>query len=200
MSRICIPDFKEDYKMIDARFIGRGAFATCYRDNDTVYSFIKTNGDNSDYSKEAIALFANGKHIPQIEKLGGNVDESGLVFKMPFYNRLNNTNPEAWRQARTLIRIWKRMGYKQQGESGYEYNNRVIEFVRMEAIENDDSTLDEIADDLESIKNACSNYDDTYVFEFAVRNMKVNDDGTLILLDVIFNAKALIELRKKGWL
>jgi len=72
---------------------------------------------------------------------------------------------------------------------GYDMNQAFIETII-------DKLPESIIDALQSINNACTNYGDYYRFEFCKRNLKVNKDGTLILLDCIFNSHALKSFQK----
>lgn len=175
---------------IEAEFIGRGSFATCYRVDSMVYSYVNHGRVESDYSKEAISEFASDDniHIPQIKKLGDYETglNSGILYSMPFYEKLTASHVTAWKQYNTLKSAWNKNNvYGSKGNlSWYEWNVKLIESLRGNISES-------IIEALESINDACSNYGLDYRFEFPKQNLKVDSNGNLILLDVIFNVLAL---------
>jgi len=192
---IKLPNAWGEYESHDAEFLGRGSFATCYRIGNRVYSFVKNGDKNNDYSKEAIAEFASGLHVPDIRSEGDSQDEKHKIYSMPFYSRLMKESPFAWQQAKKLQVIWKRIlsSSAWQGSKntwGYEYNNKIIDAARIEGLP------ESIIESLESIGNACANYGDKYFFEFSNRNLKIDAQGNLIFLDIVFNGQALFDLRK----
>lgn len=166
---------------IDARYLGRGAFATCYEADGFVYSFVKANDahNHTDYSKEALSEWASGLNVPEFEKMG-IMEDGRALYKSPLYNPLTPKNKVAWNQFRILESAWKKTSYK---KFGYEFNYTLIDSVR-------DVLPIELIESLESINSACSNYGDSYYFEFPRRNLKIDSNGNLILLDVIFNSHA----------
>jgi len=195
VKKITLPNKWNEEESIDAVFIGRGAFATCYRVDSIVYSFVNTSGRHVDLSKEAVAYFTDEEniHIPKIEKLGDydkGVKDYGIIFKMPYYEKLTASHKIAWNQYKTLKSAWYKAN-KKDSESWFDFNCHIIESLRGNISES-------IIDALESINNACTNYSLDYKFEFPTANLKVDSSGNLILLDVIFNVKALVEKRTKN--
>jgi hypothetical protein len=183
---IKIPDNFGDYESVDAVYIGRGSFATCYRVGDSVISFVKVsdNFDRSDYSKEIISLIdSDNVHIPQIEKLGYSEDYNYMIFKCPFYSPLKADNVKAWRQYKKLKDAWESSFSLYCNEStNYDANERVINSLP--------DTMRKVKDALHLINMSSSNYSLNYRLEFPKRNLKVDSFGNLILLDVIFNPLA----------
>lgn len=87
---------KVNGQAIEAEFIGKGRFSTCYRVEDKVYSFTK-----NDAAKELINLFCNNnQHLPALNLL----EDHGhiCVYEMPFYFKLTKDNETAWKQYRAL--------------------------------------------------------------------------------------------------
>jgi hypothetical protein len=152
--------------------------------DNTVYAFVKlASYYETDYSKEAIAEFASGINLPDIVRLGESENGDFTLYSMPYYNPLTKESGQAWKEFQQLKRIWSGTS-KSYDESGYDYNLRIIEQARQSGL---DAGLIE---SLESINDACTNYGLDYRFEFAQRNLKVDGNNRLILLDVIFNARA----------
>ena len=193
MARINITNRWNEIETIEADLLGRGAFATCYRHNDTVYSYVKDTNrgfEYNDYSKEAISNFTiESVHIPSIVAHGEVYTRGGFkqLYEMPFYNKLQKIeSPVAYKQARILQKAQERLDtqFYFLHHNGYEYNNELIESVR-------DLLPSELIQALESINSACSSYGENYKFEFPTRNLKVDSNNNLVLLDCIFNVDAL---------
>lgn len=173
----------EEIEEIQAEFLGAGEFARCYRKDNTVYSFVSSHKKEVDYSKQAIAgINTKNIFIPDIENLGilGNIGI--MVYKMAFYQDLKPENKTAWSQFKTLQKACENINVNDY-KFGYDRNNLIIDSVR-------EVLPVELIEALENINSACSNYSQNYYFEFQQRNLKVDEQGNLILLDVIFNAHA----------
>ena len=190
---IQIPELNGNgFTSIDAEYIGKGAFAKCYRVNNTVYSFVKVSEyELTDYSKEAVAEWASGAHVPDIKKLGYSEDENYLVYSMPYYQPLTAKCGKAWKQAKKLISIYNSMS-SADAKTSCDFNQEFIESVRNVA--NLENGLSEIIEDLESLSYACSNYGSDYEMEFTKRNLKIDENGALILLDVMYNHTAITRM------
>lgn len=175
-----------EYKSANAVFLGKGKFNTCWLVNDIVYCFVKHNYNNhaTDYSKEGISRWADSDniHIPQLKKMGESECGKYMIYTMPRYQKLTAQSGNAWQQYKKLNRIWIN-NFTVNPLTGYERNNNIINTLR--------GNIDEsIINALQSINDALANYGDYYYFEFPKRNLMVNSNGTLILLDVIFNSHA----------
>jgi len=181
-----------DGKRIQAQFLGAGAFAKCYLAQDGfVYSIVKNGQKESDYSKQAVGEWADSDnlHIPEIEFLGED-DNNCLIYKAVYYqNKLTAAHSSAWAEYKTLKRIW--MDNINFDRLGFVQNNKIIDLARAAGVK------ESICDALQSISDSCRNYGDFYFLEFRTCNLKVNDAGELILLDAIFNKKALYEAINK---
>jgi hypothetical protein len=180
LKKITILDGWGEPVKIEAEFLGRGDFATCYKVDEVVYSFVKQGERETDYSKEAAAEFAIGEHLPDIEKIG-TFDDGTMLFKSKLYQPLTPEHKTAWKQFRILESAWKKC---RVSESDYNFNYEIIQTLRGQIEPS-------IIESLESLVDACGNYGNSYKLEFARRNLKVDETGKLILLDVIFNRKAL---------
>ena len=84
---------------------------------------------------------------------------------------------------------------------GYPLNYETVECVKNKGIS------PAVAEALESVMSTAANYGSDYAFEFAPRNLATDDQGNLVLLDVVFSLDArkaqLREKRKKddgSWL
>jgi len=170
--------------------LARGTFSKVYTGDDgLIYVLMPARKGEQDYSKEAIAEFATGEHIPTIARHGemyaprlGYCD----IYSMPQYHKLTGT---AKRQALELRRAWQKyhdQNWRNMLKTGwYNFNFAMLESFRQSGIDA------AICDAIGAILDACSNYGDTYNLEFPLRNMRQDENGRLILLDIIYNVEAL---------
>ena len=181
-----------DGKRLQAKFLGAGSFARCYLAEDGfVYSFLKMDTQEFDYSKEGIAEWANceNSHMPEFWNLGED-DKNNRVYKSVYYgNKLTAQNKTAWKQYKELKIIWMEEVRKSNGLGSPDSVNRAI----IDRAKESDIIPESLIESLTSICDALANYGDDYSLEFRPCNLKVNDAGELILLDVIFNKRALTQ-------
>lgn len=183
---------KIDGEQVEITRIGTGSFSKVYRcKNGRVYCFVE--GD--DYSKEAIALFSEGRHIPAIERHNDvYLPRVGWcnVYSMPFYDKLTNkkvVNCPAKRQALDIKKLWETY-YQDNWHMLRGKNNRYGDLVWSFIKYADGRIPESLHAAVVSIYSACANYGD-YFLEFPIRNMAMDADGELVLLDIVYNPKAL---------
>ena len=178
-----IPNGRGEYEKIRATYLNHGCFATCYRVGDTVYALVRKGMNYTDLSKEGVALFCQGTHIPKIKALGEAKRKKYYVYTMPFYNDLKDKSSQAWLQWEKLCKIKDGMPACPT-KGGYSYNKEIIKRLKLS------HAAPDVISDLEKINNALSQYGDDYFFEFGQNNVKVDNGENLILLDVIFSRNA----------
>ena len=66
--------------MIEAVYIGGGAFSKVYLSGDSVYAFTSMKNHNNDYSKEIISNCSASEFLPEIERLGYTLSGDYLVY------------------------------------------------------------------------------------------------------------------------
>lgn len=186
-------------------YLGAGMFHTCYLDTTTkkVYSVTKDRrgiDGAEDYSKEILSHPTTGcdpsPHIPPVEYVGDLDGSDRRVYRMPVYQKLRaKINQDAWFYLKRLKQArqdaWSAV-YSEQVNSrkmrvtdiGILVNQSVIELMDAPGVPQS------LKDALDSLCDAASNYGASYVFEFSPRNVMVDENGTLILLDVLFNLEA----------
>lgn len=162
--------------------IGRGRFCTAYRSvktPDVVWLVVKQH--EGDYSKEILRDIRN-PHVPKLE-WAGDFGESA-VWKTRYYRKLTAKHKQAWKDYRTLsrarIEAWDKHACDHTTVRGINTIDAVLTGVKPLISE-------DLYGALESIRDACTNYGGSYVFEFAPRNLAVNDTDRLILLDPVFD-------------
>jgi hypothetical protein len=169
--------------------IGQGMFAAVYRETmgkQRVFSVV----DENVYDKEIAAMVndedSRNPHLPRVERFGMLTDNRS-VFTMPFYTvpyRVANANP-ASRAAFTALRkcisgIFPVSGRK---ERGYEIATRKLECIEAAGAK----IPPKLADAVRLLVDMSTNYGDQYDLEFSPRNVATDDQGNLVLLDVLFN-------------
>lgn len=193
MKRGDIREISADGKMFKAEYIGKGMFAKVYRalDGDRrVYAFV-----TGCYMKEAISD-VDHVHVPAIMRHNDvSIYSETQVFSMPFYNKLTAKDKDAWEtykelkdaceQAKQEI-IWPKIHSVRNVWSvyGMDAAQRTIDILREKGTVSTD-----ILDALQIIWDNVSNYGQSCTFEFAPRNLAVDDEGNLILLDIAFDTE-----------
>lgn len=163
---------------VEAEYIGKGQFSTCYRIDDKVYSFTK-----NDPSKELVNLFCdNNIHLPALHLFESH-DDYIQVYEMPFYNKLTKDSEPAWSQYKALKSLWEGIPVPWKAPQDW-HKDKVQKFQNLVNASDLPSSLKDAIDQL------CSNsYNyDRILFEFSPRNLGLDDQGNLVLLDVIFQA------------
>lgn len=182
--------------------IGKGAFSTVYRRGDDPSRVVIVSADDA-YEKE-IAASAHedwdNPHIPAASRLGTLVD-GRAVYEMPFYTtplRKAVAGPKAWADFTAIKKCretaWQDIAVEHRGEPmhyrGYSVNMATIECAEAAGV---DPLLVEA---LQALADAAANYGSSYTFEFASRNMATDAQGNLVLLDVLYDQEALLQLRR----
>lgn len=190
-------------------YLGAGMFHTCYLDTTTkrVYSVTKDRDIEGavDYSKEILSHPQLGcdpsPHIPTVEYVGDLEGSDRRVYRMPVYQKLRaKINQDAWfylkrlEQARkdawdAIYQKWVASRQLRITDIGVFVNQRVLELMDVPGVP------ESLKEALNSLYEAAQNYGTSYVFEFSPRNVMVDENGTLILLDVLFNLEATEAIR-----
>lgn len=175
---------------IRAEKFGKGMFTTAYRDGQDVYLL-----SIEDNCKEAYHHYANAthsKHLPAIEWLGAydvktpRGEKRVTVYKQPYYHALSSkAYPVAWSQFRTLEKLWHDAQGSVSTRNDWYYSDVLSNFnERVEA-----STLpDELKEAVDHLQVAASTYGQSIAMEISKRNCRVDDEGRLILLDMLFDS------------
>lgn len=193
--RWIVMEFDDDKDPIRAKQIGKGRFTTAFYSPRTekVYLFLK-DGEDGDASKEILShLHSTNKHIPQTEFFDTTPD--GRIYTQPLYRPLTAANQVAWKQFKQLQKAYEEIAIKfNRDMSVFTRNSREWLYRCNETMQTlidlvEDSDLREA---LETLLYATQNYGGSWMFEFAKRNLAVDEKGNLILLDAIFNREILL--------
>lgn len=182
-------------KPIELEFIGQGQFTEAFRNGSGVYLFTNEDSATGDYSKQAMSLFTgNNPHLPDIEWVEGTDDYT--VYKSRYYEPITAKHKEAWTIGKYLekerIRLWNINSYKvtTRQKEWFEVMQELVDTV---------DVTDLMRDALQNLLYAGMNYDNNVAFEFAKKNLCVNEEGLLVFIDCIwFPDKAKANWDKKA--
>lgn len=177
--------------------IGKGQFHNVYCDlsGQWVYSISIERDAGTDYSKEILSKCDSNPHIPVVDNLGYLEGSDRRVYRMPKYQPLLASNRTAWEQFRLLERtkntVWSEV-YREFVMSGHmrvsDIGNMTNTRITLSLKESEHRTLWLALDELTS---TASMYGTSYCMEFQKRNCMVDGDGTLILLDCLFDLETV---------
>lgn len=179
---------------IMAERIGKGAFCTAYRDT-TQPAVVYLDVNEMDASKEILST-CEGPHFPELERIGCIGDR--YLWRTKYYRRLRAGDRAAWAEFKKLAASWQwvqsngghqhRPGYA-VGAYGYDQACSITDHYE------ENGGQPSIVAALRQLCDACCNYGSHYALEFAARNLAVDEAGTLILLDPVFNLEEIIRKR-----
>lgn len=184
MKRGDIKEVKVNGRAVLAEFLGKGMFCRAFREvgTDRVLCFT-----GEDLSKDILAWCDDMPHLPTVKRIDDSSD-AGYIFEMPFYTMLKASHKEAWAQYLALKACWQeeysnlRRERKPFSAVAYKMNHAIAE--KAPVSEELKAALLELAD-------TAQEWGEEFAFEFAPRNLAVDASGSLILMDVVFNSKAL---------
>lgn len=168
--------------------IGQGEFSTAYRviDSDIVYILSRTDDENNQYVKD-IYVHSTGKHIPEYEtiELERYFSRIGYrnVYKTRFYHPLTAKNKEAWKHYKTIKATWDKIRYAtyKTPDDWYQYMYDLISELR-----DSESVPESLVNALDRLYSWATAYGSNFMLEFSPRNLKIDNNGDLILLDILF--------------
>ena len=164
---------KLDGNKYSAIYLGKGLFSKAYivQTSNGPYVLLYS----TDYIKEVLALYADksNPHVPKIWRYDTN------IYLMPYYRPLTLKYRVAWKEYRTLEKLWKRAKYK--SIIGYQAIEEFISLCKLSP-----HISKNIVAALQEIYDVSLNYGQDILFEIAPRNLGVNNNGQLILRDICF--------------
>jgi len=153
--------------------IGFGRFSDIYHNGDHVIAIVI----EQDYTKQALSQVVKMPHVPDVSKLAEN------KFKMPLYRSLSDANKP---MVDFLITSWQNFANRNPvplDGNPVNFYNRVIEYLQY--IKN---IIDvSLYNALEIIVETMKNFTMKINMDFHLDNFMEDDDGDIILLDVIWS-------------
>lgn len=159
------------------KLIGKGTFTKAYQVSETEVEIVSICP-----AKECYAMFSQGNTFaPVIEKI--DYREDGFsVYSMPLYpkvtapkKQLNTESYKIYQALRTIIEQWK-----------MTYNKFVEQVEALDISEEAKESIIEIASDVGNGIDC-----DDMGFEISPRNITIDNNGNLIMLDCFFSRKLL---------
>jgi hypothetical protein len=195
---------------ISVRKIRQGSFSKVYEINNDPYNIlINTKGGVSDKEilsgayEDELSLDPDDRnpHLPQVREIG--LAQDGRFYVMKKYKMpLRKGDTEDWSDYLSIKRCWveaQNLVYDRNFNRKYktEYYNlggEIFSEVVNCAIKN--NIKQSLIEALESLRNSVSAYGAEYGFEISPRNVGSDEYGNLVLVDVIFDMKAMHNMHR----
>ena len=184
----------------EVKRIGRGEFSAAYRvvDSDIVYIATVTNDDSANDNTKEIYSHIDSKHVPYMSTVDTEVYMRGYgyvnLYESRYYMPLTAQHMQAWKEYKILSSAWEKISRENmhlimKAEHGeYGMRHAVCElFIRY--LEDNDLVSSELIRALDLIHTWASAYGSGFLFEFPKQNLRVDSEGNLILLDIVFFRK-----------
>jgi len=173
--------------------IGKGRFSEAWKNGTHVYVITRERSWGVDYSKRVLTeLETENPHIPKVELIGELDSDRSDVFRMPLYKPLTAKEKEAWKQFKELARLreqaWDNAFRTGQRFNAYNAVNMCEDFASL--VEESEAFPEELKEAVRMLADACRERS-TWVMEIAKRNLCVDEEGRLILLDCMFDLEVL---------
>ena len=171
--------------------IGRGEFATVYReDSPPGRVFALTARDTFD--KDVLADVARvhpSPHLPAVTYFGLTTDKQ-KVFVMPYYHvpLSEHESPAGWG---TYLKLKMCRAETPDAVPPAEANAHTLYCATRTGVQ------PEVVDALSALADVARDYDESFEFEFAPRNLGSDELQRLVLLDVIFSRDKLLAQRRR---
>ena len=197
--------------------LGKGQFTTAYLGADQWVYLLTIQEGLRDHAKDAMVDMTRmygtdpeAIHFPWVESIG-DVNKKGVwytVYREPLYEKIPAGSPNAKlasalkkvaEEGRQLVLRAARDPRTSHRSRDYEKNAQV------DAILASPKVPDSLKQAVQVMADYIANYGDGWLFEFPIRNLVQDADGNLVLLDVIFDADALMQQRmakakqQRGW-
>ena len=165
--------------------IGKGLFSKVYGDLNSPTVTIVT----VDNAKECLALFCKKmKHLPDTKR----IDDG--VYIQPRYNRISSVaDIKEWKALKKIHNEYNSFTYSLDYAKSIRNYNTLIDLIEKYK----DDLGNDLYEALLELISAYSNYEYNIGFEIARRNLALDNEGNLILLDVIFSPELLNKKRGK---
>lgn len=182
-------------EIIPVEFIGKGRFSEAWKNCTSVYVITRAREWGTDYAKEMLSHLTDdetfNKHIPMVEYLGDIDGRDDKVYKMPLYEKLTAKYVKAWSQFKLLEAAKEQAWNETMAKVDYRkkfnpydcvvVNDRTIELLTEQGLD------EELLEALQLLRDNITNWGTQFLFEFEKRNLCVDSQGKLILLDCLFD-------------
>lgn len=168
--------------------LGCGMHSTCYREvagDRRVFAVQKSAAQDKEVLVCARESAPRNQHLPEVERLeflGGQVALGGRnVFVMPFYEvPLKREHEQAWKDYE-LLKLCR---------DDYYYDGCMLKCAE------DIGVSPKVVEALHVLRKEALKITRHYTFEFAPRNLTVNEQGDLVLLDVLYDMQETAKIKR----
>ena len=179
-------DIKLDNKKYKGVFLGKGRFSKAYLIKTNKGSYVILYGE--DCIKDVLALWGDksNPHEPKIWRYGTN------IYLMPYYRPLTKDFEHAWREFKVLHTVWAKPmtetdDYRFLPSYTIDFSyKRIDRFIHLLETEYKKYISQGIIEALKNIYDTVVNCGPNISFEFAPRNLGVDNNGKLVLRDIAF--------------
>ena len=178
--------------VIRMKRIGAGTFAAVYRETcgeKRVFIFLPHGVPDKEIAEIAHRAHPDNPHIPAVEYFGATEDKA--IYTMPFYKtpyRKANAG-DSWDDYSILKECLYNSNSKYRHDR--KVNDETVKCAKRVGVEPG------VVKALAALDKATKKFSPKYAFEFSPRNIGVDDDGNMVLLDVLFDRK-LVPWEYKG--
>lgn len=159
--------------------IGKGLWTTAYQVDEKTVEIV-----TADWSKECMHRFCQGNpYIPCMEYV--DTGEETDRYRMPYYHKLRAKHKTAWAD------------YKDLKAFADSLPGQINPNIWREKLEQDTTMNAILKDAVDTLLRNFMNYANEMFLDVYPRNMGVDDNGHLILLDVLVDVHKLQEVRDR---
>ncbi len=174
---------------IPVKKIGDGFFTTAYREQGgkkRVFALSMPHVFDKQIAESTYDRHRSNPHLPAVQKYGSTAVRT--VYAMPYYHAplRESASLESWRDYRTLEDCFEEV--YPHNEPGYATNAATLACARKRNVRTS------VVEALKALNDTAENYSDQYEFEFHPKNLATDDDGNLVLLDVLADRKLVREV------
>lgn len=184
-------------EVIPVTVIGKGLFKKVFKAQNSDRVFILNNGGISgyeDYSCEILSRCKKTIFLPQLRQVGHT--NTGTVYETVLYKKFKKANVKNrhW-QLYTLLRDINRDFKYIETYEAYLNMRKTIQKIKKDA-----RSTRTFVDTIMDIEYNTANYNCTWDFEFSPRNLGVDKNGNLVLIDPIYDLELVRKYRMSKYL
>lgn len=176
---------------VKAKQMGKGRFSKVYEvESDPDHVYIVSNDWAKHMLTDTWARRGESAHLPEIEKAGtleGKKDDY-TIFKMKRYSPLTAKHKEAWKVYRQLVKIADEIFRA----NSWQYRRELDKIAHL--IASDERLPENIREALQFLLFYATNYHENYYLDLTKSNFSVDENGVLILRDVVYFPSLIFNL------
>lgn len=173
--------------------IGKGTFSVAWKTtgpHPIVVVGVGHGAPDKEIMADAYHRDPNNPHLPKVVRLGQSPDGDVVYYTMPLYTtplRKAHVSEQGWKDYRALKRCADSPARCVFTLSPYEAN-----FELMSCVSTDSTVSPKLIEALDDLVNVASNYGSSvFVRDINPRNLASDEDGNLVLLDLVFDQDLL---------